>query len=72
MNIPKSNSIPMLFKNKYDCCGCGACYSICPKTAISMEQDEEGFLYPQINEKKCVRCRKCLNVCPLEKEKRKE
>jgi len=38
-------------------------YAICPKEAISMVEDEEGFEYPQIDENKCVRCYKCLNVC---------
>lgn len=44
-------NIPILFKSKEDCCGCTACYAICPKMAISMVEDEEGFDYPQINEK---------------------
>ena len=32
------------------CCGCGACMVLCPKNAIVMQRDEEGFLYPQIDE----------------------
>lgn len=27
-----------LFAEKKDCCGCGACMNICPKTAIRMEK----------------------------------
>ena len=38
---------PVFFENKNECCGCTACYSICPKSAIQMVEDEEGFLYPQ-------------------------
>ena len=34
--------------NKSDCCGCSACANICPKRAIEMMADEEGFLYPNI------------------------
>lgn len=30
-------------KNKKNCCGCSACYSICPKNCIEMKADEEGF-----------------------------
>ena len=30
-----------------------------------MMEDEEGFEYPQIDEKKCVRCYQCLKVCPF-------
>lgn len=32
---------PILFKKKEDCCGCAACYSICPKKAINMLEDDE-------------------------------
>lgn len=55
----------ILFETKEDCCGCQACYEVCPNQAIEWKQDEEGFYYPQINYKKCVSCKKCLNVCPL-------
>ena len=48
--------IPVLYKRKEECCGCTACYAICPKEAISMVEDEEGFEYPRIDESKCVRC----------------
>lgn len=30
------------------CTGCGACYNVCPKDAIRMEPNEEGFLVPRI------------------------
>lgn len=52
-----------LFINKEDCCGCSACMNICPKKAINMEKDEKGFIYPQIDEKKCVDCGLCKKVC---------
>ncbi len=55
----------ILFEHKQDCCGCGACANICPKGAISMQPDEEGFLYPVIDSQKCVDCGACLRVCPL-------
>ena len=57
---------------KEDCCGCSACKSICPQKAIEMKEDEEGFLYPFIDEKKCTQCGACKRVCPIineEKEK---
>ena len=56
---------PVLYKRKEECCGCTACYAICPKEAISMVEDEEGFEYPKINENKCVRCYQCIKVCPI-------
>ena len=34
-------------KNPAECTGCGACVSICPKQAITMQPDAEGFLYPE-------------------------
>lgn len=57
----KKNTI--LLTNKENCCGCTACYSVCPVNAISMTADSEGFLYPEINEKKCISCNKCTFVC---------
>lgn len=53
----------ILFEKKSDCCGCGACRDACPKGAISMEEDEYGFLYPIINSDRCVKCKMCLKVC---------
>lgn len=60
--------------DKSKCCGCTACKSICPKQAIIMKQDEEGFLYPIIDKTKCVNCGLCDKVCPIKnaKEEKKE
>lgn len=65
-------AIPVLYKKKEECCGCTACYAVCPKEAITMQEDDEGFLYPVIDESKCVNCKKCLNVCPLKKIARRK
>lgn len=54
-----------VYSKKEDCCGCGACFSTCPKQAIAMEPDGEGFLYPVIDSARCVDCRRCLAVCPI-------
>ena len=35
--------IPVLYKRKEECCGCTACYAICPKEAISMVEDARCF-----------------------------
>ena len=37
-----------------------------------MNEDEEGFEYPKINEDLCISCRKCLSVCPLRDSKRQK
>lgn len=46
-----------------DCCGCTACASICAHDAITMEPDALGFLYPKVDESKCVDCGLCEKVC---------
>ncbi|WP_026490879.1 Coenzyme F420 hydrogenase/dehydrogenase, beta subunit C-terminal domain [Butyrivibrio sp. XPD2002] len=48
---------------KKECCGCRACEQICPKKAIVMQKDKEGFAYPIINEALCVNCGLCLKAC---------
>ncbi|MFI3227800.1 MAG: 4Fe-4S dicluster domain-containing protein [Clostridia bacterium] len=58
----------ILYNKKENCCGCTACFAICPANAITMTEDEEGFLYPIINENKCVACKKCLTVCVFKRD----
>ena len=36
--------------DKNHCTGCGACMASCPKSAISMRTDYEGFDQPIINQ----------------------
>lgn len=52
-------------QNKQDCCGCSACVQRCPKHCISMKEDEEGFLYPVVDETLCIDCGLCEKVCPI-------
>ena len=63
-------NLPILYKEKEECCGCSACMNICPAHAIQMYPDEEGFLYPRINALKCLRCGKCMRVCGFKQQKR--
>lgn len=51
--------------NRHTCCGCSACESACAKHAIKMQPDQEGFLYPVVNEELCVECGLCTKVCPV-------
>lgn len=50
-------------KIKNTCNGCGVCALVCPKKCIKMVEDAEGFLYPEIDEKSCIKCGKCRRVC---------
>lgn len=50
---------------KKSCCGCGGCMNVCPKQCITMQADNEGFLYPYINMKSCINCKLCEKVCPV-------
>jgi coenzyme F420-reducing hydrogenase beta subunit len=47
------------------CCGCRACEQICPKRAIPMQKNAEGFLYPVLDEATCIKCGLCENACPM-------
>ena len=47
------------------CCGCRACEQICPKQAIALTSDREGFYYPLLDAYKCVDCGLCSDVCPV-------
>ena len=59
---------PILYDQKEDCCGCAACFDVCLQHAITMMEDEEGFLYPKIDFNRCIRCHLCENVCAIKKE----
>lgn len=52
-------------KEKNGCCGCNACVQRCPKSCITMREDNEGFLYPEVDKEVCVDCGLCEKVCPV-------
>lgn len=53
MNIPAAN-----------CSSCGACANACPRGAITMQLDQEGFYKPVIDSNICSKCGTCERVCP--------
>lgn len=59
-------------EKKQVCCGCGSCQAACPADAIKMIADEEGFLYPKIDQDKCVECGKCKRACAFTKSRTTE
>ncbi len=59
----KGDLLPELYRERSECCGCGACRCVCPVGAISMIGDEEGFEYPVVDADACIGCRKCMGAC---------
>lgn len=51
------------FDFKKNCYGCELCKNICPKGAIEMKENEDGFLNPVIDMKKCIHCGLCEKKC---------
>lgn len=48
-----------------NCCGCRACEQICMQYAISFIENNEGFLFPQVDVGKCNSCGLCQSRCPI-------
>ncbi len=53
----------VLFDEKQQCCGCGACKNVCPKDAIQLCEDQYGYVYPKIDYDLCINCHACEKVC---------
>ena len=47
------------------CTGCAGCSIACPRQAVTMTQNEKGFLFPTISPDKCIQCGICLSSCHL-------
>lgn len=50
------------------CCGCSACMNVCAQNAITMVEDSYGFIYPNIDQDKCVDCGLCKTTCDFQKD----
>jgi coenzyme F420 hydrogenase subunit beta len=46
------------------CTGCGACAAICPQHSIQLVDIRSDGLRPVISSDKCLKCSKCISVCP--------
>ena len=57
------NNIYLLEKNR--CTGCQSCSKICPHHCIEMKENQEGFLYPNIDLTQCTNCGVCVVRCPI-------
>lgn len=51
--------------DRKECTGCSACFSVCPEKCITMNEDEDGFYYPEVNHDECTKCSLCINICPV-------
>lgn len=51
--------------DKSICSGCSACASVCPRVCISMIEDKQGFIYPNVDDAKCIDCGLCEKVCHM-------
>lgn len=58
-----------IYKSRQLCNGCSNCANKCPQKCIKMVADDKGFLYPVVDESKCINCLKCQKVCPTYSEK---
>ncbi len=47
------------------CCGCSACFAVCPRRCISMKEGGDGFLRPVAEQESCNDCGLCERVCPV-------
>ena len=54
-----------LLADRTHCTGCSACAAVCPKDAIALVRDKEGFAFPRVDPEKCVRCGLCTKTCPM-------
>ena len=55
----EENSIKCINMNL--CTACGACENICPAHAVVMQYDQNGFMYPIINEN-CIKIYKNYGI----------
>jgi coenzyme F420-reducing hydrogenase beta subunit len=52
-----------MLRDKVHCYGCSACVDVCPKNAIEVKADAEGFIYPSVIGERCIHCGACERVC---------
>ena len=46
-----------------ECTSCQVCGAVCPKEAIHIELNKDGFYRPRIDKKKCIDCGICVKAC---------
>lgn len=56
-------TVPCLPATGSPCTGCGLCQSVCRHGAISMQENEEGFLSVHVDTERCMHCGACEKMC---------
>lgn len=65
VNFKKAISEPAInIIGKSRCTGCSACAACCPNNAITIIENREGFLEPNVNNN-CNNCGLCSQICPV-------
>ncbi len=62
--MPSTNDRLIKLAEYSDCTGCSACADSCTTDSIIMSHDGRLFDYPVINADTCLKCGKCVTVCP--------
>lgn len=60
-----STDQPPRLADRGRCTACTACAAGCPKDAITMVRDSEGFSYPAVDLNACIHCGRCTAICPM-------
>lgn len=68
-SLPRKGASVAQMNLHQECCGCGACAGICPKHAITMVHDGDGFAIPHVHPDACIQCGICYNKCPQKSKK---
>ena len=54
------------------CVGCGVCGLVCPKGAVALRENREGFLRPVVDGSRCVSCGACVRSCPVNRDAKED
>lgn len=59
----KAGAVLHLPAPQHECVGCGLCVSVCPRGALRMAENAEGFMAPRYDAAACINCHACEKAC---------